>query len=136
MITVRCDCGKTISVAAEHRGKRIKCKNCGRELLVPARWPLSARVGAALTLGAIGYLAAICVLVVMLWRFSDAWGPATVLLFISRWPFLLPLIVLLPAAIYKSSLTPTPPDRFRIGFGRDYVPEGMSALRAWIMKNR
>ena len=45
-------------------------------------------------------------------------------------------IVLLPAAIYKSSLTPAPTDRFRIGFGRDYVPEGMSALRAWIMKNR
>jgi aspartate/methionine/tyrosine aminotransferase len=45
-------------------------------------------------------------------------------------------IVLLPAAIYKSSLTPTPTDRFRIGFGRDYVPEGMAALRAWIMKNR
>lgn len=45
-------------------------------------------------------------------------------------------IVLLPAMIYKSSLTPTPTDRFRIGFGRDYVPEGMAALRAWIMKNR
>ena len=45
-------------------------------------------------------------------------------------------IVLLPAGIYKSSLTSTPPDRFRIGFGRDYVPEGMAALRAWVMKNR
>lgn len=45
-------------------------------------------------------------------------------------------IVLLPAGIYKSSLTPTPTDRFRIGFGRDYVPAGMAALRAWIMKNR
>lgn len=45
-------------------------------------------------------------------------------------------IVLLPAGIYTSSLTPTPADRFRIGFGRDYVPEGMAALRAWIRKNR
>jgi aspartate/methionine/tyrosine aminotransferase len=44
-------------------------------------------------------------------------------------------IVLLPAGIYASTLTPTPSDRFRIGFGRDYVPEGMAALRAWIRKN-
>ncbi len=105
-VTVTCACGKTIVVAAEHRGKRIKCKNCGRELLVPARSQLSPRLGAALTLGSIGYLAAICVLTLVLWQFGDAWGPATVLLFISRWPFLLPLVVLLPAAIvYRRALT-------------------------------
>jgi endonuclease/exonuclease/phosphatase (EEP) superfamily protein YafD len=105
MITVRCECGKTLSVAAAHRGKRIKCKNCGRELLVPARRQLSARLGAVLTLCSLGYLAAVCVLAIVLWRFGDAWGPATVLLFISRWPFLLPLVVLLPAAIvYRHAL--------------------------------
>jgi aspartate/methionine/tyrosine aminotransferase len=45
-------------------------------------------------------------------------------------------VVLLPASIYRSDLTPTPKDRFRIGFGRSYVPEGMAAMRAWLRGNR
>lgn len=44
--------------------------------------------------------------------------------------------VLLPASIYQSALTPTPTDRFRIGFGRSYVPEGLAAMRAWLRGNR
>ena len=44
-------------------------------------------------------------------------------------------IVLLPASLYRSELTKTPPDRFRIGFGRTYVPEGLAAMRAFLMKN-
>jgi aspartate/methionine/tyrosine aminotransferase len=45
-------------------------------------------------------------------------------------------VVLLPSSIYHSALTPTPSDRFRIGFGRSYVPEGMAAMRAWLRGNR
>jgi aspartate/methionine/tyrosine aminotransferase len=45
-------------------------------------------------------------------------------------------VVVLPASIYRSALTPTPTDRFRIGFGRTYVPEGLAAMRAWLRGNR
>jgi len=41
----------------------------------------------------------------------------------------------LPASLYASSLTETPGDRFRIGFGRTHVPEGLAAMRAHLMKN-
>lgn len=44
-------------------------------------------------------------------------------------------IVLLPASLYASDLTATPGDRFRIGFGRNHVPEGLAAMRAHIRKN-
>jgi hypothetical protein len=42
----------------------------------------------------------------------------------------------LPASLYQSDLTPIPTDRFRIGFGRSYVPEGLAAMRAWLRGNR
>jgi len=45
-------------------------------------------------------------------------------------------VVLLPASLYQSALTPVPTDRFRIGFGRSYVPQGLAAMRAWIRGNR
>jgi aspartate/methionine/tyrosine aminotransferase len=45
-------------------------------------------------------------------------------------------IILLPASIYQSSLGETPTDRFRIGFGRSYTIEGLSAMRASLMRNR
>lgn len=45
-------------------------------------------------------------------------------------------VVLLPASLYQSELTPTPVERFRIGFGRSYVPEGLAAMRAWLRGNR
>jgi hypothetical protein len=45
-------------------------------------------------------------------------------------------VVVLPASIYQSALGPTPTDRFRIGFGRTYVPEGLAAMRAWLRGNR
>ncbi len=45
-------------------------------------------------------------------------------------------VVLLPSSIYESALTPTPIERFRIGFGRSYVPEGLAAMRAWLRGNR
>jgi aspartate/methionine/tyrosine aminotransferase len=44
-------------------------------------------------------------------------------------------VLLLPATIYQSELTPLPKDRFRIGFGRSYVPEGLEAMRDWLERN-
>jgi endonuclease/exonuclease/phosphatase (EEP) superfamily protein YafD len=104
-LTVRCTCGKSISVAAEHRGARIKCKACGRELRAAAALRLPARLDLALTVLSMGYLAAICMLALALWGLGDVWWPATVLLFTGRWLFLLPLAVLLPAVLaYRRAL--------------------------------
>nr|WP_298687084.1 aminotransferase class I/II-fold pyridoxal phosphate-dependent enzyme [uncultured Dongia sp.] len=45
-------------------------------------------------------------------------------------------VVLLPAGLYRSELTSTPSDRFRIGFGRNHVPEGLAAMRAYLRSNQ
>jgi endonuclease/exonuclease/phosphatase (EEP) superfamily protein YafD len=99
-LTITCRCGKSISVAAEHRGKRIKCKQCGRVLRVHGASRF-AGFGTPLTLLSWAYLAVIGFLTVALWGFGDVWWPATVLLFIGRWVFLLPLIALVPAALMR-----------------------------------
>ncbi len=39
-------------------------------------------------------------------------------------------VMLLPASIYRSQLLPTPPDRFRIGFGRQDFAAGLDAMGA------
>jgi len=41
-------------------------------------------------------------------------------------------VLLLPASIYRSELTPVPQDRFRIGYGRSNVGMGIEVLRAWL----
>ncbi len=41
-------------------------------------------------------------------------------------------VLLLPASIYRSELMETPPDRFRIGFGRANIDEGLTAFRAFL----
>ena len=45
-------------------------------------------------------------------------------------------VVLLPASIYRSSLTATPPDRFRIGFGRFHTKAGLDVMRSFLLQNR
>ncbi len=45
-------------------------------------------------------------------------------------------IIILLASLYASTLTVTPNDRFRIGFGRNYVPEGLAAMRAFLRSNQ
>jgi aspartate/methionine/tyrosine aminotransferase len=45
-------------------------------------------------------------------------------------------VVLLPPSIYASDLTPAPADRFRIGYGRADIDEGLAAFRAHLMRNR
>ena len=32
--------------------------------------------------------------------------------------------------------TPTPPDRFRIGFGRFYTKDGLNVMRNFLLQNR
>jgi aspartate/methionine/tyrosine aminotransferase len=41
-------------------------------------------------------------------------------------------VLLLPGSIYASSLTPTPTDRFRIGFGRIGIDEGLTAMDGYL----
>jgi aspartate/methionine/tyrosine aminotransferase len=43
-------------------------------------------------------------------------------------------VLLLPASIYRSDLTPTPTDRFRIGVGRSDPREGLDAFATWLDK--
>lgn len=41
-------------------------------------------------------------------------------------------VLLLPSSIYRSSLTPTPTDRFRIGFGRVGIEAGLAAMDEYL----
>jgi aspartate/methionine/tyrosine aminotransferase len=45
-------------------------------------------------------------------------------------------VLLLPASIYHSELTPTPTDRFRIGVGRAHPQEGLAAFAQWMRTGR
>lgn len=45
-------------------------------------------------------------------------------------------VLLLPASIYGSDLTPVPQDRFRIGYGRLGIDEGLAAMEAFLDRNR
>lgn len=43
-------------------------------------------------------------------------------------------VLLLPPKVYTSPLIETPQDRFRIGFGRKHVEEGLTALRQYLLR--
>jgi aspartate/methionine/tyrosine aminotransferase len=45
-------------------------------------------------------------------------------------------VLFLPSSIYRSELGPVPADRFRVGFGRHGMAEGLAAMRGWLMRNR
>ncbi|MEO0485550.1 MAG: aminotransferase class I/II-fold pyridoxal phosphate-dependent enzyme [Pseudomonadota bacterium] len=45
-------------------------------------------------------------------------------------------VLFLPSTIYRSELGPTPTDRFRLGYGRRGLDEGLAALEAHIRRNR
>jgi endonuclease/exonuclease/phosphatase (EEP) superfamily protein YafD len=105
-LIVRCVCGKAISVAEKHRGRQIRCRECGRTLQTgdlpgayTAASPNPARnrwVNRARTVSW-AYVAVVSVLGMLLWGLGDVWWPATILLFIGRWILLLPLAILVPA---------------------------------------
>lgn len=44
-------------------------------------------------------------------------------------------VLLLPSGLYRSALGPTPTDRFRIGFGRAGLAEGLDAFRSFMHRN-
>lgn len=44
-------------------------------------------------------------------------------------------VLFLPSSIYRSELGPVPTNRFRVGFGRHGMEEGLAAMRNWLMKN-
>ena len=44
-------------------------------------------------------------------------------------------VLLLPPKVYRSDLLETPQDRFRIGFGRQGIDEGLEAFRGYLMRN-
>jgi len=44
-------------------------------------------------------------------------------------------VLVLPSGIYRSDLGPTPTDRFRVGFGRAGLDEGLAAFRAYLRRN-
>lgn len=99
-LTIRCQCGKSITVAEQHRGRTIRCGQCGRMMRVPR---LDLRLW--LTILSWAYFAAVSIAGLILWGLGDRWWPATGLLFISRWILLLPLLALIPAAfMLKRSL--------------------------------
>lgn len=41
-------------------------------------------------------------------------------------------VLLLPASLYRSDIGPVPDDRFRIGFGRADMDDGLSAMTRWL----
>lgn len=45
-------------------------------------------------------------------------------------------VLLLPSTIYSSELGPTPTDRFRLGYGRTGLDEGLAAMETHVMRNR
>lgn len=45
-------------------------------------------------------------------------------------------VLLLPASIYRSELTATPADRFRIGIGRSNPEAGLAAFADWMRARR
>jgi aspartate/methionine/tyrosine aminotransferase len=45
-------------------------------------------------------------------------------------------VLLLPSTIYRSDLSQTPTDRFRLGYGRLGLDEGLAALEAHVMRNK
>jgi vancomycin resistance protein VanJ len=120
---LRCRCGRSITVGRPRRRRRNRIgaaarrlKSLGTAILQASRpsrdaagdrrrrsrRPVSRveRIAArTLTLLTWGYLASVCSIAVVMWTLGDAWWFATVLLFSGRWIFLVPLALLLPAAI-------------------------------------
>ncbi len=44
-------------------------------------------------------------------------------------------VLLLPSSIYRSELMETPSQRFRIGFGRSHIDEGLSVMHEYVEEN-
>ena len=121
---LECRCGRVITVGRprRRRGNRVgafarRLKSLGTAILQAnrrlsrdaagdrdrrSRRPVSRLERIAtrtLTRLTWAYLASVCSIAVVMWTLGDRWWVATVLLFIGRWIFLVPLALLVPAAI-------------------------------------
>ncbi|HEY2065562.1 MAG TPA: endonuclease/exonuclease/phosphatase family protein [Gemmatimonadaceae bacterium] len=153
--TVSCACGERFHADEGSIGRRARCR-CGRtvELQPPPNIVLpaakrtshrsarrtSGRAVRVLRFLAWCYLAAIVAVAAVMWGLGDRWWPATVLLFMGRWVFLLPLILLVPAslALRRRLLLPLslgavvalgPVMGGRVGWARPFAPSGGMPLR-------
>jgi len=134
-LILRCQCGKTIQVAEQHRGRTIRCGQCGRTMRAGL---LDVRLWT--TRLSWSYLGGISLAGLLLWGLGDRWWPATTLLFSGRWVLLLPLLLLIPAALAwrRLMLAPlalaafvaiVPVCGFRFGFMRLFSHPAGTALR-------
>jgi len=122
---LKCRCGRVITVRRPRRRRRnrigaaaSRLKSLGtavvraiprrsRDAADARRRPSSRRhlsrveriATRTLTLLIWGYLASVCSIAIVMWTLGDRWWMATVLLFSGRWIFLVPLALLLPAAM-------------------------------------
>jgi len=120
---LECRCGRIITVGRPRRRRRNRIgaaarrlKSLGTAIVQASRRPSRDAAGdphrrnrpvsrveritaRTLTLATWGYLASVCCIAVVMWTLGDRWWFATVLLFSGRWIFLVPLALLLPAAI-------------------------------------
>lgn len=135
---VRCECGEVFRTDEQNLGRRIHCRQCGRDLVVrrplvalgttPTGAPRAHRKRRAPTrsfrrffTGAFrarsrddfdasglarpaavvcwAYAVGAAAVALFMWALGDAWWPATAVLFSGRWIFLLPLALLVPAAL-------------------------------------
>jgi vancomycin resistance protein VanJ len=109
---LRCRCGSLVEIRAPEPAERPAASPLRAHRPPDARPPRAAwtpsrlagwRPGRALErvldFASLGYLGATLVACAMLWGLSDQWWPATLLLFFGRWVLLLPLVMLLPAAL-------------------------------------
>lgn len=105
MSSLRCACGRTYNPRPEHAGRSIRCK-CGRILPIPGA---AGRLKGRGVLGRLvrrwtpwacwGWLFGVVGFAVLFWWLADAHWTATLVLYGPRWPLLLPVPVLLVAAL-------------------------------------
>ncbi len=115
--TVTCACGERFNGDDTSAGRQVRCRRCHRVVTLerPVVAALTARtksspkrrrrraaptrVVRALYIVAWTWVAATAAIALVMWTLGDRWWPATFLLFMGRWVFLLPLVVLVPAAL-------------------------------------
>jgi vancomycin resistance protein VanJ len=92
--------GLTKGMARLGRAITRPFRRAGRFLVKEGRAAVALPLFPRITLWlAYGYLLFALLAWILLWGFGDTWWPGTVLLFIGRWIMLLPLLVLIPAAL-------------------------------------